>query len=122
MAKYTKPMRADEFMAMLEADPDWVRRRDERLARHAAEVEKLRVEMESDAAPLRRDLSAVGLDVSSVWDLVNMSAPYPQAVSVLLRHLATARHQVVREGLARALTVREAEGIASGPILGELKR
>lgn len=122
MAKYTKPMRADEFMAMLEADPDWVRRRDERLARHAAEVSKLWAEMEPEHGPLRRDLSAVGLPVSSISELVNMSAPYPQAVPVLLRHLATARHPVQRDSLARALTVREAEGVAGGPILRELKR
>jgi len=122
MAKYTKPMRADEFMAMLEADPDWVRRRDERLARHAAEVARLRTETEPEHAPLRRDLAAVGLPVSSISDLVNMSAPYPQAVPVLLRHLATSRHPVMRDSLARALTVREAEGVAGGPILRELKK
>jgi hypothetical protein len=64
----------------------------------------------------------VGLNVSSISDLVNMSAAYPQAVPVLLRHLAMARHPVLRDSLARALTVREARGIAGGPILRELKR
>jgi hypothetical protein len=108
-------------MARLEADPEWVARRAEREARHAASVAQLRVEMEPEAAPLRRDLAAIGLPVASVWDLVNMSAPYPKAVPILLRHLATARHPVQREGLARALTVQEAEGVAGPPILRELK-
>jgi hypothetical protein len=77
--------------------------------------------MEPEAAPLRRDLAAIGLPVASVWDLVNTSAPYPEAVPILLRHLATARHPVVRQGLARALTVREAKGVAGPPIVRELK-
>jgi hypothetical protein len=122
MAKSKRWITADELMAQLESDPEWVRRRDERNARHAAAVEKLRKELEPEAAPLRRDLSAVGLDVKSIWDLVNMSAPYPKAIPVLLQHLATSRHPVQRQGLARALTVLEAEGVAGGPILRELKR
>jgi hypothetical protein len=109
-------------MARLEADPEWVARRAEREARHAASVAQLRAEMEPEAAPLRGDLAAIGLPVASVWDLVNMSAPYPKAVPILLQHLATARHPVQREGLARALTVQEAEGVAGPPILRELKK
>jgi hypothetical protein len=122
MAKSKGWIRADELMAQLEADPEWVRRRDERDARHAADVAQLWAEMEPEHGPLRRDLSAVGLSVRSISDLVNMSAPYPKAVPVLLRHLATARHPVLRSSVARALTVLEAEGVAGGPIINELKR
>lgn len=122
MSKGKKWVTAEELGARLEADPEWVRKRDERQARHAAEVAKLWAEMEPEHAPLRRDLATIGLDVSSIDDLVNMSAPYPKAVPVLLRHLAIVRHPVLRNCLARALTVREAEGVAGGPILRELRR
>lgn len=116
-------MTAEALMTLLESDPEWVRQRDEREARHAAEVAKLRAEQEPEAAPLRREIaSEAGLSIRSVWDLVNMNARYPKAVPVLLRHLAIARHPVLREGIARALTAQEAEGVASGPILRELKR
>jgi hypothetical protein len=120
VAKEKKWMTLDEIMA----DPEWARtqgERDAREARHSAEVAKLRSEMEPEAAPLRRDLATVGLKVDSIYDLVNMNAAYPEAIPVLLRHLKTSRHQVQREGLARALSVLEAEGVAGGPILDELE-
>ena len=122
MAKGRKWVTAEELGARLEADPEWVRRNAENKARHAAEVAKLWAEMEPEHAPLRRDLSAVGLDVGSVSDLLNINAPYPKAVPVLLHHLATLRHPVLRHTLARALSVQEAEGLAGGPILRELRR
>ena len=121
MAKEKRWVTAAEFKAQLHADPVWVREQAKREARHAAEVAKLRAEIEPEAAPLRRDLAAVGQNVHSVWELVNASASYPAAIPVLLRHLATARHPVQRQGIARALTVMEGEGIAGGPILQELK-
>jgi YD repeat-containing protein len=52
-----------------------------------------------------------GLDLHSVWDLVNSSAPYPQAVAVLLQHLARPYSDGLREGIARALAVPEANRI-----------
>jgi hypothetical protein len=122
MAKVKKWITAAELMAQLEADPEWVRRRDERDATHAAEVAKIRAEMEPEQAPLRRDLAAVGLAVSNLSELLKISAPYPNAVPVLLQHLKTVRHPVLRQTLARALTVQEAEGVAGGPILRELER
>jgi hypothetical protein len=122
MAKRKKWITAAELMAQLHADPEWVRRHEENEARHAASVAKLRAEIEPEHAPLLRDLAGIGMRVSSVSDLVNMSAPYPKAIPVLLQHFATARHPVMRNTLARALTVQEAEGIAAGTILRELRR
>jgi hypothetical protein len=115
-------MRADEFHAMLEADPEWVRQRDERAAKHAAEVAKLWAEMEPEHAPIRRDLAALGLPVSSISELLKVETPYPKAVPVLVHHLQTATHPVLRSTLARSLTTDEARGIAGGPVLRELKR
>jgi hypothetical protein len=44
---------------------------------------------------------------------MNTGSPWPRQ---------SARHPALRDALARALTVREAEGVASGPILRELKQ
>jgi hypothetical protein len=120
--KWRRGMTSAELIAALHADPEWVRENAEREARHAASVAQLRAEMEPEHAPLRRDLAGVGLPVRSLAELVNMSAPYPDAVPVLLRHLAAVRHPVLRQMLARALTVEEARGVAGGPIIQELKR
>src|SRR6185437_4141106 len=56
----------------------------------------------------RNALHAAGSQVSSVWDLVNTSNPYPELVPLLLDHLDRPYSDEVREGIARALAVREA--------------
>jgi hypothetical protein len=58
-------------------------------------------------SPLREALQGVGVNVDSVWDLVNTASPYPAAIPVLLCHLRRAYPGRVREGIARALAVRE---------------
>jgi hypothetical protein len=112
---------AEELMKKLKANPDWVRRMRERDRKHRAEVAKLQAEIKPEHKPLLRDLAAVGIRVRRISELVMMDAPYPKAIPVLLRHLPRARHPVIRDCIARSLTVREAEGVASGPILQELK-
>jgi len=43
-----------------------------------------------------------------VWDLVNSDEPYPEALPILLAHLQRPYPGRVREGIARALAVRDA--------------
>ncbi|MBX3024665.1 hypothetical protein KF840_07130 [bacterium] len=78
-----------------------LRAQEEDRQRHAAEWQRAE-------APLVEDLAKVGVHVSSAWDLVNSSAPYPRAVPVLLDHLTRNYPERVREGIARALAVPEA--------------
>ena len=59
------------------------------------------------ARPVVEALQTVGVEVSSVWDLVNTSAPYPEAISVLLEHFVGDYPGRVIEGISRALAVRE---------------
>jgi hypothetical protein len=54
------------------------------------------------------ELRAAGVQVSSVWDLVNIEAPYPLAIPVLADHLCKPHHPRIREGIVRALAVPEA--------------
>jgi len=55
--------------------------------------------------PLVADLAKVGIRVRSVWDLVNTSRPYPDAIPVLLAHLLLPYSDRNVEGIARALAV-----------------
>ena len=43
-----------------------------------------------------------------MWDLVNTQKPYPKAVPVLFEHLESGYPEPIREGIARALAVPEA--------------
>ena len=102
----SKPMTAAELMAKLKADPEWVAADLTRREKRAREKRRLTEEQ----APLLRDLARIGYDVSSVWDLVNSTEPYPEAIPVLMRYLREQVHwdRWTRAGIARALTVKEA--------------
>ena len=68
------------------------------------------------------ELRKVGLEVQSVYDLVNSKASYPQAVPVLLRALDQVTEPFIKEGVVRALTDPAARGIAAGPLVREYER
>jgi hypothetical protein len=71
-------------------------------------VQERERELRLAQAPLIADLGAVGIHVESVWDLVNTRASYAAAIPVLLNHFTPDYPPEVREGIARALAVREA--------------
>lgn len=100
-----KSMTASEVVAALAHDPDYqemTRQREHQLAIRASEVQDAELHIVAD-------LRAAGMDVQSVWDLVNTSEPYPTALPILMRHLLNGRHpEAVTEGLARALAVKPA--------------
>jgi hypothetical protein len=107
----TKRVTAGEFLAKLENDADFVARREEQNRAAEAKAEALRI----DEAPLVTDLRAAGYDVTSVWDLVNSSSNYVGAIPILLSHLARSYSSPTREGIARALGIRDA--IDEWPVL-----
>ena len=90
-------------MQELESDPEWVRERDEREAKHRKRAEML----DANESSLVADLKAVGLDVDSVYDLVH--SPNHDAIPVLAMHLSRDYHELIREGIIRALSVRAAK-------------
>ena len=67
-------------------------------------------------------LREVGVEVSSVYDLVRADRRYPSAIPVLLRFLSENLETNVKEGIVRALTVKEARGIAGKPLIKEFQR
>ncbi|SDF09080.1 hypothetical protein SAMN05660662_1062 [Blastococcus aurantiacus] len=53
--------------------------------------------------PVVADLKALGLDLDSVWDLYKIPDSRPQAIPVLLRHLALDYPERVLEGIGQGL-------------------
>jgi hypothetical protein len=109
-------------MSRLQSDPEWVRENAKREAEHRAAAEQRREELRPEQEPLLSDLASVGIKVDSVWDLVNAKWSYAAAIPVLSAYLRRVRHPLLREGIARALTVKEARGAAGHVILSELRR
>ena len=118
MKRFKKSMTAAEAMAVLQSDPEWVRKNEERERKRKSLEEMLALEEK----PILAELADAGVRVSSVWDLVNAKFSYTAAIPVLSRHLRSPYHPKIREGIARALTVSEARGVASRTILDELER
>ena len=86
-------------MDQLNADPAFVARKlasDE--ARRLADEQYAR-----DEAPVVADLHAAGVQVRSVWDMVNSKASFAAAMPILLEHLRRPYPVAVREGIARAM-------------------
>jgi hypothetical protein len=67
--------------------------------------------------PLHEDLRKVGWNIESIWDLVNSSGPYPEAIPVLLKHLMLPYSDRTRDGIARSLAVPEPAVKAAWPLL-----
>jgi len=102
-------MTADELAElkarMLREDPEY------RARVEAAEAERRerRDGLRLAERPIVQDLVEAGVDVSSVWDLVNSSEPYPRALQILLAHLERGGYpDRVMESLGRALAVKPA--------------
>jgi len=83
------------------------------------EREERRARLRAEQEPLLADLRRVGWNVESVWDLVNTSTRYAEAIPILLRHLLFPYSDRTREGIARALAVPEPEVRAAWPFLVE---
>lgn len=100
-------MTAAELMALKEE----MRRTD---PVYRAQVEAVEAERQEWVQKLRRaeqpivdDLRAAGVEVTSVWDLVNTADPYPKALPILLDHLERGGYpDRVMESLGRALAVK----------------
>lgn len=98
-----KGITAAEFLAQLQADPEWMAAKAQRDEEHRKEAEALKLA----EAPLVDELRAAGFSVSSVWDLVNSPGSYSDAVPILLSHLERPYPPAIRDGIARALAVPE---------------
>jgi hypothetical protein len=73
--------------------------------------------LETEDKRICNALAKVGVKVNSIYDLVNSRAPYPEAIPVLLSELEFAKNDKIIEGIARALTVKEARGVATKTLI-----
>jgi hypothetical protein len=78
------------------------------------------VALKADDRKVTEALRFAGVRVESVYDLVNSRQQYANAIPVLVRMLHEVRHPRIKEGIARALTVKEARGVASN-LVGEFR-
>lgn len=67
-------------------------------------------------------LSTLGIRINSIWDLVNTREKYPQAIPLLIEYLPSVENFREKEGFVRALTVREAKGLAVPALINEYKK
>jgi hypothetical protein len=90
-------------MDELARDPEYQARKAECDAELAAQADALT----AAERPIVADLEHAGVAVASVWDLVNTSVPYPDALPILLPHLERGGYpDRVMESLGRALAVK----------------
>lgn len=95
-------MGAEEFAARLAANKEYQEER----AAFEQQLEAKAARWRAAEEPVVGELRAVGVEVDSVWDLVNTDVPYPLALPVLIRYLEDGElPDRVLEGVGRALAV-----------------
>ncbi|OYN98165.1 hypothetical protein CGZ95_13275 [Enemella evansiae] len=96
------PISATELMAELANDPGYQRA----IQQQDAEFQAMDEALARAEQPILADLHEAGIEVESVWDLVNTSDPYPAALPVLMNHFERGGYpERVMESLGRALAV-----------------
>jgi len=78
--------------------------------------------LRAEQAVLLADLRKAGCNIESIWDLVNTSERYPEAIPILLRHLRLPYSDRTLEGIARSLAVPEVAVSNAWPDLVEAYR
>ena len=85
------------------------------LQAYTAEVFALSKEIELERAKeyqgLIYELADIGIIVNSIWDLVNTKTKYPEAIPILMKYLPLVNYIRNKEGIVRALSVKEAKGL-----------
>lgn len=94
---------ATDLMSELQNDPEYQRK----MAAAEAERQQRARRLREAEQPVVAELRKAGVQVDSVWDLVNTSEPYPAALPVLMEHLERGGYpERVMESLGRALAVK----------------
>ena len=76
-------------------------------------------QLKEEIKDLSNELISQGSKFSDPWDMVNSKESYPEAIDILIAHLSKPYHDKNKEGIIRALTVKEAKGKASKALLEE---
>lgn len=79
-------------------------------------------ELKYERRDLSQELKDAGARFSDPWDMVNTKEPYPEAIDILVKHLSINYHDKNKEGIIRALTVKEAKGKANKALIEEYNK
>jgi hypothetical protein len=119
---------AGELVQELSRDPAYLAMRE----RKEADLAAFAATFADEEALIAGEAAAVGYRITSVWDFVNsrphpvldfpFSGPYERAYPLLVRHLGEKHHARVREGIIRALTVKDGGPLVWNALLEELHR
>ncbi|HPH47680.1 MAG TPA: hypothetical protein PKU83_11770 [Chryseolinea sp.] len=114
---------AEELHRQLESNPEYpkmMREKDEKMRIFKAELDK-------DEEGLVNEIKQKGINIDSVWDLVNnvkhpfldnkFTGTYNQVYPILVDHLDKPHHERIREGIIRALTEKGARDLAKDKLL-----
>lgn len=118
MKKKSGDETAKDFIDRLHSDPNYR----QRIAEHEANIILRREQFRAAEAPIVNALRGIGEDISSTAELVNTSRSYPAAIPVLVEHLQRPYPPYVLESIVRALTVKEARGVASSALISLFQR
>lgn len=135
-----KPATAGQVLSRLESDPAFLARRDERERKRKEFGRQYR----AAAKPIEDDLAAIGYDdkylanqakenlvmatiaKDTPWSalswMANTDEAYPTAIPILVKHLLLEYPTAIKQTMARALTVKEARGLANQVVLDEYAR
>lgn len=79
--------------------------------------------MQIEAYKVKSQLAEVGIIVNDIYELVNSDSRYPAAIPVLLKLLQEGIHHLgIKEGIIRALAVKEAQGRTGSVLISEYNR
>lgn len=82
----------------------------------------LEAALKDEEAILISEINDTGLKINSLWDLVNYKFRYPPAVlPILIRHLQKDYSAKTKEGIVRALAVKEAKGLVGSILISEYR-
>src|ERR1700759_3093148 len=76
-------------------------------------------ELKQEMKQLSQELKEAGVEFVDSWDMVNTKCPYPEAIEILIKHLPGNYHYRNKEGIIRALTVKDAKGKANSALIRE---
>jgi hypothetical protein len=79
--------------------------------------------MDEDDLKISKALEKVGIYIEDIYELVNTNKSYPEAIPVLIELIKEDFNYIkVKEGIIRALAVKEAKGIAVPFLIEEYNR
>ncbi len=98
---------AEELIKELNNDSEFLKRKKGKEDHIQQLAEVCAKDEEELVSELNNELSKIDCHITSVWDLVNSVNSYQVVYPILQKHLFISHHSRIREGIIRALTVKD---------------